>query len=414
MSRILETRNVFYRYETGDYVLKDVSAFVSEGKKTVILGPNGSGKSTLLLHLNGVLKPERGSVYFKSEVLKYDRASLAALRQNIALVFQNPDDQIFSATVEEDVAFGPLNLRLSKDEVEKRVAEALDIVDMGKFRARPTQQLSFGQRKRVALAGALAMNPEVLIMDEPTAGLDVQMVHEMMELSEELNHKGKTVVICTHDVETAYEWADEVLLLYDGGVLYNGSLDGLFEHEELLHRSRLTYPIMHKLNRQRSLRTGEPECPRPHSMAECCQTFFKPPALRPPGKLYVACIDEPGFDPAVQQYFERHNTGAFGIGAKKAAREAGMVMHYFHAINQGLLTASLGEDYLLVTESALIALVRGRLERFNRQGTGQIQMTEARLTGTGSYPRVCSPSGIASPSDYLDDQDHCTQPVSRR
>lgn len=376
MSCLLETNNVWFGYETGDHALRDVSACISGGKKTVVLGPNGSGKSTLLLHFNGVLKPDKGSVSFGGKALRYDRASLASLRQKVGLLFQNPDDQIFSATVEEDVAFGPLNLKLPRAEVEKRVDEALDIVDMVKHRDRPTQQLSFGQRKRVALAGVLAMNPDVLMMDEPTAGLDVQMVHEMMELSEELNHRGKTVVICTHDVETAYEWADDVVLMHEGGVLFNGSIDGLFEQEELLHRSRLTYPILHRLNRQRSLRTGEQECPRPHTLSECCQAFFRarPGAL--PGKLYVAQVDAPGFDPGASQKFEKHNTGAFGINAKRAARDTNMVMHYFHAIDNGLIQASLGEDYLLVTKSSLVEVVRARVERFNSLSGGNISLVE--------------------------------------
>ncbi|HMK47173.1 MAG TPA: ABC transporter ATP-binding protein, partial [Methanocella sp.] len=374
MSRILETKNVSFRYENGDPVLKDVSAFVSEGKKTVILGPNGSGKSTLLLHFNGVLRPEKGTVSFQGRDIKYDRGSLASLRQKVNLVFQNPDDQIFSATVEEDVAFGPLNLKLPRDEVEKRIGEALEIVDMIKFRDWPTQHLSFGQRKRVALAGALAMNPEVLIIDEPTAGLDAQMVHEMMELSEELNYRGKTVVICTHDIEMAYEWADEVLLLYGGEILYNGSLDMLFEHDGLLHRSRLTYPIIYKLNRQRSLRTGEPEGHIPHTIAECCNTFFRREKSLQPGKLYVVCIDDPGFNPVITQKFDRYNTGAFGTRAKREARETGLVMHYFHAIDQGLIMASLGVNFLLVTESALIDLVMVKLERFCRTDDSRIHV----------------------------------------
>jgi cobalt/nickel transport system ATP-binding protein len=376
MSCLLETKNVWFGYETGDHALRDVSTCISGGKKTVVLGPNGSGKSTLLLHFNGVLKPDKGSVSFGRKALRYDRASLASLRQKVGLLFQNPDDQIFSATVEEDVAFGPMNLKLPREEVEKRVDEALDIVDMAKLRARPAQQLSFGQRKRVALAGVLAMNPDVLMMDEPTAGLDVQMVHEMMELSEELNHKGKTVVICTHDVEIAYEWADEVLLMHEGGILFNGSIDGLFEREELLHRSRLTYPIMHRLNRQRYLRTGEPECPRPHTMAECCQAFFNASSGSRPGKLYVACVDSPEFDPGISGRFDRHNTGAFGVNAKRASRDTCPVMHHFHAIDQGLIQASLGEDYLLVTESSLVEVVRDRVGRFNRLEGSTVQLVE--------------------------------------
>lgn len=376
MSFILETKNVSYNYELDGDVLKSVSAGITAGKKTVLLGPNGSGKSTLLLHFNGVLKPREGRVMFRGEPVRYDRKSLSSLRQKVCLVFQNPDDQIFAATVEEDVAFGPLNLGLPRDEVERRIEEALDTVDMAKYREKPTQQLSFGQRKRVALAGALAMNPEVLIMDEPTAGLDAGMVHEIMEMSEELNHKGRTVVICTHDVETAYEWADDVILMYEGGVLFNGSIEDLFEQEELLHRSHLTYPIIHKLNRQRSLRTGKPECPRPRTLSECSQKFFES-ANPGAGKLYIMCVDSPGFDMRKSLKFKKHNTGAFGTRAKRAARGAGMSLHhYFYAIDQGIIKTSLGEDYLLVTESSVVDIVMDKVRSFRSQNGTDLQVIE--------------------------------------
>ena len=142
MSYILETKDARFSYETGEAALSGVSVRIAEGKKTVLLGPNGSGKSTLFLHMNGVLKPQKGIVLFRGEPIKYDRANIASLRQKVCLMFQNPDDQIFAATVEEDVAFGPLNLKLSSDVVEKRVEEALCAVDMQKYRDRPTQQLS--------------------------------------------------------------------------------------------------------------------------------------------------------------------------------------------------------------------------------------------------------------------------------
>ncbi|MCD1295407.1 cobalt transport protein ATP-binding subunit [Methanocella sp. CWC-04] len=374
MSSILETKNVAFSYENGEDVLKEVSSGIPEGKKTVILGPNGSGKSTLMLHYNGVLKPKKGSVSFRREPLRYDRKGLTSLRQNVCLMFQNPDDQIFAATVEEDVAFGPLNLGLSRDEIEMRVYEALETVDLIKYRERPTQQLSFGQRKRVALAGALAMNPEVLMMDEPTAGLDAQMVHEMMELSEELNHKGKTIVICTHDVEMAYEWADDVILMYEGGVLYNGDIDGLLEREELLHRSRLKYPTIYKLNRQMHIRTGEHELPRPQSLPECCQKFFKSENIAP-GNFYIAYVDDPGFDASIIKAFKKHNMGVFGVNAKRTSRSMGLdIHHYFYAIDQGLIKASVGEDYLLLTESSVKGLVKSRIDRFMMNYCSDIQI----------------------------------------
>ncbi|MDD1770761.1 MAG: energy-coupling factor ABC transporter ATP-binding protein, partial [Methanomassiliicoccales archaeon] len=197
---ILETKGLNFAYANGTVALKDVSVTVPRGKKTVLLGSNGSGKSTLFLHFNGVLKPRSGEVLYGGKRLSYDAKSLARLREDVAVVLQNPDDQIFSTTVEEDVAFGPLNLGLERKEVERRVEEALFLVDLEAVRERPTQQLSFGQRKRVALAGALAMKPKVLMMDEPTAGLDSRMVHEVLELADELNQTGMTVLMSTHDV----------------------------------------------------------------------------------------------------------------------------------------------------------------------------------------------------------------------
>ena len=301
MSYILETKDAHFSYETGENALSGVSIQIAEGKKTVLLGPNGSGKSTLFLHMNGVLRPQQGMVLFRGSPIKYDKVSISLLRQKICLMFQNPDDQIFAATVEEDVAFGPMNLKLPLDLVEKRVDEALCAVDMQKYRDRPTQQLSYGQRKRVAMAGALAMDPELLLMDEPTAGLDVQMVREMLEFSDELNHRGKTLVISTHDVETAYEWADDLILMCEGGILFSGSVDELFEQEELLHKARLTRPVIYHLNVQRHLRTGEPEAPRPHTLPECCQMFFKNRENIVPGTLYVACVDDRAFDPALSE-----------------------------------------------------------------------------------------------------------------
>ena len=217
----------------------------------------------MFLHFNGtfVLK---GEVRYNDVPLRYDQRSLALLRQDIAMVLQNPDDQIFSSTVEEDVAFGPMNLGLERAEVERRVDVSLHLVGMEGLRSRPTQQLSFGQRKRVSLAGALAMRPKVLIMDEPTAGLDSEMVHELLELSDELNHAGMTMIMSTHDIETAYEWADEMVVLIGGEVVFSGTPEDLFDRHMLLDRLRIVYPYAVRMNQQLHYRTGRPERPFPH------------------------------------------------------------------------------------------------------------------------------------------------------
>jgi cobalt/nickel transport system ATP-binding protein len=161
---------------------------------------------------------------------------------------QNPDDQIFNVIVEDDVAFGPFNLDLPLDDVKKRVEDSLKMVGMENERHRPIHHLSFGQRKRVAVASALAMHPKVLIMDEPTAGLDPEMVHRLYEIADEVNMHGSTVIISTHDVETAYSWADLVIVLVDGEVLAQGTPFEVFSRKDVLERAGLSVPMVHGLN----------------------------------------------------------------------------------------------------------------------------------------------------------------------
>lgn len=246
----MECREISYDYPGRGSALRDVSLDIVEGRKTAILGPNGAGKSTLFLHFNGVLRPKGGQVLFQGQPLVYRNRELSQLRKEVAVVLQNPDDQIFSATVEEDVAFGPLNLGLPRDEVEARVDEALALVDMGNMRERPSQQLSFGQRKRLALAGALAMRPKVLIMDEPTAGLDPHMVQEVLELTEELHMKGITLVMSTHELEVAYSWADDFKVMNQGRLVFSGDAEGLFANRSLLELIGFQAPEVYRVNEE--------------------------------------------------------------------------------------------------------------------------------------------------------------------
>jgi cobalt transport protein ATP-binding subunit len=213
---LLETDNVTYTYPNGPAALAGVSVRIAAGSKTALVGPNGAGKSTLLLMLNGMLRPASGEVRFDGRPLAYDNRSLRDLRRRVGFVFQNPDVQIIAPTVEQDVAFGPVNLGLSPDAVRRAVRDALGYVGLRGYEKRPPHHLSGGEKKRVAIAGILAMEPAVLVFDEPTNTLDPASSEEVMELLDELASGGRTVLISTHDVELAYRWADSVILMERG------------------------------------------------------------------------------------------------------------------------------------------------------------------------------------------------------
>ncbi len=390
---ILRTKGLNFSYPNGVVALKNVTMEIEKRKKIVLLGPNGAGKSTLFLHFNGILKPKSGEVTFEEKPLKYDQKSLATLREHVAMVLQNPDDQIFSTTVEEDVAFGPLNLLLEKEEIERRIDESLHLVGMEGLRERPTQQLSFGQRKRVSLAGALAMKPKVLIMDEPTAGLDSEMVHELMELSDELNHNGMTLIMSTHDIETAYEWADEMVVMLKGELMYSGPPEDLFSQHELIDKLRIVPPFPVRLNQQMHFRTGRPEMPFPRNMIEVCQKCFpvevrsgevKDPETHPVpvnpgtinplgGTMFILDVEDPGYLDQVTSLAGRledlhHASGAYGAKARRMVREGKIDVHHpFHALENAFLQVSLGKDYVLYTDTTLVSLVGSNLAKVEQK-----------------------------------------------
>ena len=216
---LLEALSLSHRYADGSLGLDGCSLAIRRGSRNALLGANGSGKTTLLMHCNGLLQPSAGSLRFAGAPLDRSRAGLAALRRRVGLVFQNPDRQLFSASVVEDVSFGPLNLGLDEATVRGRVAEALAAVGMVEHAKRPVHHLSFGQKKRVCIAGVLAMQPEVLLLDEPMAGLDAAMQHELLAVLDRLAGQGITIVLSTHDVDFAYRWADDIHLLAAGRCL---------------------------------------------------------------------------------------------------------------------------------------------------------------------------------------------------
>ncbi|RJL32877.1 ATP-binding cassette domain-containing protein [Bailinhaonella thermotolerans] len=229
---------VRHAYDGGPAVLDDVSLEIAEGRATALLGRNGCGKTTLLRVLTGGLRPAGGEVRLDGRPVAYGRRGLTALRTAVQLVLQDPDDQLFSASVAQDVSFGPLNLGLPEAEVRARVAGALAALDIAGLRDRPTHQLSYGQRKRVAIAGAVAMRPRVLVLDEPTAGLDPAGVESLLVTLGGLRGAGTTVVMATHDVDLAYRWADDAAI-FDGPLLRTGPARELLADDDLLTRARL-------------------------------------------------------------------------------------------------------------------------------------------------------------------------------
>ena len=244
---MLEVKNIKYSYNKDYQALKGVSLKVEEGEMVALLGKNGAGKSTLFLHLNGIYEPDEGQVFIDGEELKYDKKSLLRFRQKVGIVFQNPDDQIFAPTVEEDVAFGPLNLDLPMEEVQKRVTEALARVGMSGFEKKAPHHLSGGQKKRVAIAGILAMKPKYMVLDEPTAGLDPQGVEDLSKLLKELNAEGITIIISTHEVDLVPNYASRVFVLVDGLLIAEGTPKEIFAQPEILDKANLKVPIVTEL-----------------------------------------------------------------------------------------------------------------------------------------------------------------------
>lgn len=239
---ILEVVDVHFAYPDGTQALAGMSLTIERGSKVVFLGPNGAGKTTLFLQLNGILRPSQGVVRFDGNDLRYDRRSLMELRKNVGIVFQDPDSQIFSASVLQDISFGPFNLGMSEEEVRGRVQGALAAVGIESIADRPTHFLSLGQKKRVAIAGVLAMEPQVIIFDEPTSSLDPKTAKQLLILLDNISRDGKTVVISTHDVDIAYSWADRVYVLESGRVADARTPQEIFLDEAMLERVDLTQP----------------------------------------------------------------------------------------------------------------------------------------------------------------------------
>ncbi|WP_066635045.1 ATP-binding cassette domain-containing protein [Desulfolucanica intricata] len=247
MANIIEVEELYYRYKDGTKALNGLNLIIHEGSKVALLGPNGAGKSTFLLHLNGIHLPQKGLVRVLGR--EVNKKNEGWVRSQVGLVFQDPDDQVFSSTVWEDVSFGPVNMGLSAKEIEDRVNTALKAVRMEEYRDKVPYHLSYGQKKRVAIAGVLAMNPRVIILDEPVAYLDPKGKDTLMEILDDLHRQGTTVMIATHDVDLAAEWAEQVIIIKNGSILAAGA-PSLLTRDDIVKTAELRYPIVTQIFRQ--------------------------------------------------------------------------------------------------------------------------------------------------------------------
>lgn len=266
---VVAVKDVSFAYGHGTITaLKGVSFEIEAGSKVALMGPNGAGKSTLISLLNGLELAHAGEVRLFGETVT--RSNEARLRSRVGVVYQDPDDQIFSSTVLEDVAFGPRNLGLDAEEAAARASEALNSVGMAGFELRSPFELSYGQKRRVAIAGVLAMRPDVIVLDEPMSFLDPRGRDELQTLLDRMQDSGLTIIVATHDVDFAAEWADRVLLLKDGRLLASGTADLLYQDEILaqasLHLPRLARPF-------RLLQGAEKASPR--TVKQAAQLIWK-------------------------------------------------------------------------------------------------------------------------------------------
>lgn len=235
-----------FSYEEGTKALDEVDFYAKKGEFVFILASNGSGKTTLLKALVALLKPQKGEVLIDNRNIK--EYAQKDLYQRVGLVLQNPRDQLFAPTVEDDVAFGPRNLGLSEEEVQQRVSLALESVGALKLRQRAIHHLSFGEQKRVSVAGILAMKSSTLILDEPTAGLDPSGEEQMLRMLNRLNReKGITIVTATHSVDLLPLFADRVYVLKNGRVLRHGSVKDIFDDHEIISQAKLRLPYIGSL-----------------------------------------------------------------------------------------------------------------------------------------------------------------------
>jgi cobalt/nickel transport system ATP-binding protein len=387
MTTLLEFDHIHYAYPNCPESLCGVTFEVQKGGRVALVGPNGAGKTTLLLMCNGVLEPTKGRVLLNGEPLRYDSRSLREVRKKVGLVFQNSDTQLFAPTVYQDVAFGPLNLGLPPDEIWATVTRSLAAVGLTGYEKRPPHQLSGGEKKRAAIAGTLAMEPEVLIFDEPTSSLDPAGAADLMELLDELNARGTTIIISTHDVELAYHWADQIILINKGTVLHTGSPEDVFTDPALIRSSNLRMPAVLEVYTELVSRQMMEKTQSPKSVLQLVssleQSFRKPQANRILGTITVCNVDATGTDEITAWIADHpsHRRGAMGTRAKNLAERESISLDFtYGVIDKGILRALVGECSVLLTPASMVPHVFRRVATYCRDSGNAIEVIPLNTT----------------------------------
>ena len=245
--KIIKVERLKFSYEKGKEILKGIDVEIKKGEKIAVLGNNGSGKTTFFMNLNGVYLFDEGNIYLKGRKIEKNKKDLNYLRENIGIVFQNPDNQIIGSTVYEELSFGLINLGLSKKEIEERIEEISQKLNLKKYLDTPSHYLSGGEKKRVCIGDIVAMNPEIIIFDEPTAELDQLNVKILEEILNDLSMEKKTIILSTHDIDFAFRFADRILVFSDGEIIGDGTSEEIFKDTELLKKANLKKPIVFEI-----------------------------------------------------------------------------------------------------------------------------------------------------------------------
>ncbi|UEC43967.1 MAG: Putative ABC transporter ATP-binding protein [Methanothrix sp.] len=443
----LETRNLSYSYPDGTSAVRGVDLKIEMGERIAFVGPNGSGKSTLFLLLNGTLRPAGGEVLISGAPLRYDSRSLRETRKRVGIVFQNSDDQLFAPTVRQDVGFGPANLGLSRRETEERVEKALEYVGIEGLRDRPPHHLSGGEKKRAAIAGVMAMDPEVMILDEPLSNLDPASSEEVIGLLDELSEKGKTIIISTHDVDLAYRWSERVYLLSGGRIEDQGRPEDIFGDPKLLSGSGLRQPLIMEVYDEISRRDLAAPGKRPRSLPELVG-HLNPPDLRwmtvpsgtkvgetlsPDGRTTKSCdlprrekvrvvhLQEEGRavvetlekamrigtiivkdtdqidDEDLMEVIEERRidlVGVMGTRSRSFADRCGIAADISsNVIDRTILRALCGDDLLILTNGGMVEHARKRIEDYCRQSGIRIEVL-VHHSEKGKKPEASDPAYV--------------------
>lgn len=246
---VIEAQDVSYTYDgNSERALDGLNLKIRRGSKVAFMGGNGSGKSTFFLCLNGIRRPDSGKIRIDGKEIEYTRKGLLEVRSRVGIVFQEPDDQLFSASVYEEISFGILNMGADEETARREVESVIEELEITPFQDRPAHALSGGQKKQVAIADILVMHPEVMILDEPAAALDPKHTRKVQQIVDRLTAKGITVLMATHDIDYACSWADEIVLMHEGRVLRQGPPLEVCSDREALKAASLEVPAVLKMH----------------------------------------------------------------------------------------------------------------------------------------------------------------------